>query len=89
MRRVATIALVHETLSQGFDETVDFDEVVGRGFRAGRPRWPPSRADRARSAPATRSGGCAPRTPPPLALVLTELVANAVEHGFAGDAAAP
>ena len=30
MRRVATIALVHETLSEGLGETVDVDEVVGR-----------------------------------------------------------
>ncbi|MGZ4685229.1 histidine kinase N-terminal domain-containing protein, partial [Oryzihumus sp.] len=28
VRRVAVIALVHETLSQGFDETVDFDEIA-------------------------------------------------------------
>ena len=32
VRRVGTIALVHENLSQGFDETVDFDEIVGRGL---------------------------------------------------------
>ena len=36
MRRVGTIALVHETLSQGFDETVDFDEIAVRGLRARR-----------------------------------------------------
>ncbi|MFI7586685.1 sensor histidine kinase [Spongisporangium articulatum] len=30
MRRVATIALVHETLSEGLGESVDFDDVVGR-----------------------------------------------------------
>ena len=29
-RRVAAIALVHETLSQSFDESVDFDEVADR-----------------------------------------------------------
>ena len=33
-RRVETIALVHETLGRGFDETVDFDEVALRGLRA-------------------------------------------------------
>ena len=25
---------MHETLSQGFDETVDFDEIAGAGCRA-------------------------------------------------------
>src|SRR6185437_14868962 len=30
MRRVSSIALVHETLSESIDETVDFDEVVDR-----------------------------------------------------------
>ena len=33
MRRVATIALVHETLSQGLTQSVDFDELIGRQFR--------------------------------------------------------
>ena len=36
VRRVGTIALVHETLSQGFDETVNFDEIAVRGLRRGR-----------------------------------------------------
>ncbi|HEY5514717.1 MAG TPA: histidine kinase N-terminal domain-containing protein, partial [Pengzhenrongella sp.] len=34
VRRVATIALVHETLGQGFDETVNFDDVARQGLRA-------------------------------------------------------
>ena len=33
MRRVATIALVHETLSQTLDESVPFDDLVGRSLR--------------------------------------------------------
>ena len=33
MRRVATIALVHETLSQGLAQNVDFDELIDRQFR--------------------------------------------------------
>ncbi|HEY0118800.1 MAG TPA: histidine kinase N-terminal domain-containing protein, partial [Cellulomonas sp.] len=32
-RRVATIALVHETLSQTLDESVAFDELIGRSLR--------------------------------------------------------
>ena len=63
MRRVGTIALVHETLSQGFDETVDFDEdrraeltaVVEVATQRG------AGAHRRRRAP---SGGCGRRTPP-------------------------
>ena len=30
VRRVGAIAVVHETLSQAFDETVDFDDVADR-----------------------------------------------------------
>src|SRR5690554_1416179 len=33
MRRVSTIAMVHETLSQTLDETVDFDEFIRRNLR--------------------------------------------------------
>ena len=33
MRRVATIALVHETLSQTLDEQVELDDMVGRALR--------------------------------------------------------
>lgn len=84
MRRVSTIALVHDTLSQALDEAVDFDELVDRSLRLA--------ADVA-------SGGTVPvRTvregtfgmvpaegATALALVLTELVTNAVEHGLAGS----
>ena len=62
VRRVGTIALVHETLSQGFDETVNFDEIAVRGLRAvvevatRSTGW-------SRPSPAA-SGGCAPRTRP-------------------------
>ena len=64
VRRVGTIATVHETLSRGFDETVDFDE-------ASPARWPPPswrwRRARCRCRPSCRgpSGGYGPRTPPP------------------------
>jgi two-component sensor histidine kinase len=82
MRRVATIALVHETLSQTLDESVPFDALVGRSLRL--------TADVA-SAGAhvrTRTTGAFGMVPAEdataLALVLTELVTNAVEHGLAG-----
>ena len=32
MRRVATIATVHEALSQGLTQNVDFDELIERQF---------------------------------------------------------
>ncbi|HET8615595.1 MAG TPA: histidine kinase N-terminal domain-containing protein [Actinomycetales bacterium] len=79
-RRVAAIALVHETLSAGFDETVDFDDVAARGLSgivevARRERSVRTRREgsfgRLRAEDATA-----------LSLVLTELVQNAVEHGL-------
>lgn len=80
MRRVATIALVHEMLSQTIDEVVDFDEVFGRSLRLA--------ADVASAGAAVRmvSGGSFGMVraddATALALVLTELVTNAVEHGL-------
>ena len=44
MRRVATIALVHETLSQGLTQSVDFDELIGRQFRLSAEVASPSQA---------------------------------------------
>ncbi|HET9655929.1 MAG TPA: histidine kinase N-terminal domain-containing protein [Kineosporiaceae bacterium] len=81
MRRVATIALVHETLSEGLDETVDFDEVVERTVAlavelAGTGATVQVRRE-------GRFGLMAAQNATPLALVLTELVTNAVEHGLA------
>lgn len=80
MRRVATIATVHEALSQTIDEVVDFDEVFGRALRLA--------ADVATVGSAkvafVRDGSFG-RVPAadatPLAVILTELVTNAVEHG--------
>ncbi|MFZ5872735.1 MAG: sensor histidine kinase, partial [Actinomycetota bacterium] len=82
MRRVSTIALVHDTLSRGFDETVDFDEVVDRGLLlAGDVAATGARVRTVRSG---RFGTVRAEDATPLALVLTELVTNAVEHGLAG-----
>jgi two-component system, sensor histidine kinase PdtaS len=84
MRRVATIALVHETLSEGLGETVDFDDVVERTIAlavelAG--AGPGSR--RVHVQREGRFGELEAENATPLALVLTELVTNAVEHGLA------
>ncbi len=80
MRRVSTIALVHDSLSQNLDEEVEFDEMVGRALRLA--------ADVASAGISVRtiqrgSFGLIPaKEATPLALVLTELVTNAVEHGL-------
>jgi two-component sensor histidine kinase len=82
MRRVATIALVHETLSQGLTQSVDFDELIGRQFRLSAEVASPSQQVR------TQKSGLFGELPSdfatPLALVINELVTNAVEHGLEG-----
>lgn len=82
IRRVTTIAQVHETLSQTLDESVDFDSLVDRSLRLA--------ADVASAGGSVRTvrigtfGMVPAEDATALALVLTELVTNAVEHGFAG-----
>lgn len=80
MRRVATIAAVHETLSQGLSERVDFDELIDRQFRMiVEIASPGQRVDTER----TGSFGSLPaELATPLSLVINELVTNAVEHGL-------
>jgi two-component sensor histidine kinase len=84
MRRVATIALVHETLSEGLGDTVVFDDVLDRSLTlavevAGGPAATSVRVERKGV-----FGEMAGEDATPLALVFTELVTNAVEHGLAG-----
>jgi two-component sensor histidine kinase len=84
VRRVGSIAIVHETLSQSFDESVAFDEVADR-LRL----MVAEVSNRGREVVTTREGsfGTLPaETATPLAMVLTELLQNALEHAF-GDAA--
>ncbi len=81
MRRVATIALVHETLSEGMGGTVDFDDVVERTVTlavelAGGGAPVAVRRE-------GRFGELRAENATPLALVFAELVTNAVEHGLA------
>ena len=81
VRRVGTIALVHETLSQTFDETVDFDEIAARGLAAVvevATRDVPVRAERSGSFGRLRAEDATA-----LAMVVSELVHNAIEHGLA------
>ncbi|MCU1534866.1 MAG: ATPase [Glaciihabitans sp.] len=83
MRRVAAIAVVHDTLSEGLNQNVDFDAVFDRVLLL--------IAEVASSHNTTvhpKSSGSFGVLPSeyatPLALALTELVTNAVEHGLAG-----
>jgi len=83
-RRVGTIALVHETLSTGLDETVDFDEVADRGFRAvAEVAAYDKRVEGARTGDSF--GQLRAEDATSLAMILSELVQNAIEHGFPGD----
>ena len=80
VRRVGTIAIVHDTLSQAFDETVAFDEVADR-LRL----MVAEVSSRGAGVASTRQGtfGTLPaEVATPLAMVLTEVLQNAVEHGF-------
>ncbi len=80
VRRVGSIAIVHETLSQAVEEDVSFDEIFD----------PLSRMVTDVSAVGSRlrvrrdgAFGVLPsETATALAMVLTELLQNAVEHGY-------
>lgn len=84
MRRVSAIAVVHDTLSEGLAQNVEFDDVFDRALKlvAEIAASPSTRAK-------TRTTGTFGTLPSeyatPLALALTELVTNAVEHGLAGQ----
>ena len=80
-RRVAIIALVHETLSQTIDEQVDFDEMINRILTVSSDIAAPDAHVQTRFAGSF--GRIPSRVASSLAVVVTELVANAVEHGLA------
>ncbi len=80
VRRVATIALVHDTLSKALDEAVDFDQIAEQVGRAtvemnapdGRVAWDHQGGFGMLSADDATS----------MAMIMTELVHNAVSHGL-------
>ncbi|HUP99209.1 MAG TPA: sensor histidine kinase [Aeromicrobium sp.] len=86
VRRVGSIALVHETLSQSFDESVDFDEVADRLLRnvLDVSRDVAGSGERSRmSGERIGSFGSLPgQTATALAMVLTELIQNAAQHAY-------
>ncbi|HSE71476.1 MAG TPA: histidine kinase N-terminal domain-containing protein [Nocardioidaceae bacterium] len=82
VRRVGSIAIVHETLSQAYDENVDFDDVADR-LRL-MVAEVSSRGAQVVSERVGTFGSLPAEIATPLAMVLTEVLQNAVEHGF-GD----
>jgi two-component sensor histidine kinase len=80
VRRVASIAMVHETLSLALDERVAFDAVADRVLAmCAEVATPESQVQVVRSG---SFGVLVAEVATPLAMVLTELVQNAVEHAF-------
>ena len=86
VRRIASIALVHETLSSSRDSSVDFDDVldnlVSHALELS-PRMGELHIERTGTI-----GSLEPRIATPLALVVTELIHNALEHGLAEEGSA-
>ncbi|MCL3820079.1 sensor histidine kinase [Aeromicrobium wangtongii] len=86
VRRVGSIALVHETLSQSFSDFVEFDDIADRLLRnvldvsngpAGGSLVKPERFG---------SFGLLPgEIATPLSMVLTELIQNASAHAYEGS----
>jgi two-component sensor histidine kinase len=82
VRRVGSIAVVHETLSQSIDEAVEFDEI------ADRLRMMVIEVGSTSAAVTSSRRGAFGKLPAEvataLAMVLTELLQNATEHAFDG-----
>ncbi len=85
VRRVGSIALVHETLSQSFDENVDFDQIADRLLRTVLEMAGDGVKGERIGSFGTIPGSIAT----PLAMVLTELIQNASSHAFGGGSAQP
>jgi two-component sensor histidine kinase len=80
VRRIASIALVHETLSSSVEASVAFDDVLDRLVAHAlelSPRMGQLQISRTGSL-----GALDPRIATPLSLVVTELIHNALEHGL-------
>ena len=80
VRRVGSIALVHETLSQSFDQNVAFDEIADRLLHTVLDVT----GDGVRGERIGTFGSIPGVIATPLAMVLTELIQNATQHAF-GD----
>ncbi|PSL06660.1 two-component sensor histidine kinase [Haloactinopolyspora alba] len=82
VRRVGTIAIVHETLSQTVDDTVVFDDVADRLL--GMVTEVATAEARVQADRDGSFGVLGADVATPLAMALTELLQNAVEHGLRG-----
>lgn len=80
VRRVGSIAIVHETLSQAGEDLVEFDEIADR--LSAMVAEVGSVGVRVRVRRTGSFGHLLSETATPLAMALTELVQNAVEHAF-------
>ena len=81
VRRIASIALVHETLSSSSEASVAFDDVLDRLVAHALELSP--RMGQLQIARDGALGSLDPRIATPLSLVVTELIHNALEHGLA------
>lgn len=82
VRRVGSIALVHETLSQSFDETVNFDDVADRLLRTVLDVAGDGEGGRVAGQRIGSFGSIPGETATALAMVLTELIQNAAQHAY-------
>ena len=80
IRRVASIALVHETLSSSSQDTVQFDEVISKIIQSAAELS--TRPNQITINKEGEFGSIPSQVATPLALVLTELIHNALEHGL-------
>ena len=84
VRRISSIALVHETLSASGKDEVDFDSVVD-SLITHAVDLAPRATNHVIDISVKRLGALGsvdPKVATPLALIITELVANAIEHGL-------
>ena len=80
VRRVGSIAIVHETLSESFDEHVNFDDVADRvALMVADVSTVATEVETRRTG---HFGVLDSEVATPLAMVLTELMQNSVEHAF-------
>lgn len=83
VRRIASIALVHETLSSSVEATVAFDDVLSRLVSHALDLSP--RMGELKISSTGTLGALDSQVATPLALVVTELIHNALEHGLASS----
>ncbi|HVU73932.1 MAG TPA: histidine kinase N-terminal domain-containing protein [Mycobacteriales bacterium] len=88
VRRVTSIAVVHETLSQAMDESVAFDGIADTIAAVTVDLATSREGARVATAREGTFGVLPAQVATPLALVLSELLANAVEHAYEGGSGA-